>query len=109
MTIEADEQEHSIELHLPFIKKVFSDIEIVPILVGNLTESKQRYYAEQLSQIIDERTLLVVSSDFCHWGDNFDYFYLKDTLDKASVSQQIESLDKQAIDLICKMDADGFR
>jgi MEMO1 family protein len=34
MTLEADEKEHSLELHLPFIRKVLDDIPILPIMVG---------------------------------------------------------------------------
>jgi len=48
-------------------------------MVGDLSQGKSEYYAERLSTILkDERTLLVMSSDFCHWGDNFDYFLLRD-------------------------------
>lgn len=35
MTLEVDEDEHSIELELPFIKEVFSEkVKILPIMVG---------------------------------------------------------------------------
>jgi AmmeMemoRadiSam system protein B len=70
---------------LPFISHVFAgrtDLKILPIMVGDLSQGKSEYYAERLSTILkDERTLLVMSSDFCHWGDNFDYFFLRDKLD----------------------------
>ena len=64
-------------------------------MIGNLTYSKQDYYANILSTIMDHKTLLVISSDFCHWGENFDYFYLRDSLDKRenTISNQIKKLD----------------
>ncbi len=38
MPKKVDEDEHSIEMHLPYIKKIFEDkAKLVPILVGNLT------------------------------------------------------------------------
>ena len=43
MTLESDEEEHSLELQLPFLAKIFGmkkNFTIVPIMVGNLTESK---------------------------------------------------------------------
>lgn len=81
-------------------------------MVGNLTDSKQDYYATILSELLkDHRTLLVISSDFCHWGDNFDYFYLREKLDhhKNCVSTQIERLDREGIDHIVKFEVEGFR
>ena len=59
---------------------------VVPIMVGHLTESKQKYYASIIKQVIDSRTLLLISSDFCHWGDNFDYFYLENNLNASNNS-----------------------
>jgi MEMO1 family protein len=81
-------------------------------MVGHLTDSKQEYYARVLSETVsDPRTLLVISSDFCHWGDHFDYFYLRDQLDASAnnVSKQIERLDREGIEHIRRMDVEGFR
>lgn len=81
-----DEDEHSIEMHLPYVRKVFEscvvysavrmnsqkvrrkDVKIVPILVGSINTEKERQYGELLAPFLaDERTLFVISSDFCHW------------------------------------------
>lgn len=76
-------------------------------MVGQLTESKLEYYSEILKDMISDKTFLVVSSDFCHWGDNFDYYYLSENLnsDDKTVSKQIKRLDMEAIHLINKLDA----
>lgn len=39
-----DEDEHSLEMHLPFIKKVFgdADITLVPVVVGSVSLKKER-------------------------------------------------------------------
>ncbi|GAA5837358.1 hypothetical protein JCM11251_004976 [Rhodosporidiobolus azoricus] len=71
-----DEDEHSIEMHLPYIRKIFEgrDIEIVPILVGSIsTSSEQKYGALLAPYLADPSTFFVVSSDFCHWGSRFRY------------------------------------
>lgn len=45
MNIKVDEAEHSLELHLPYIKKVFGDkIKLLPIMVGNLTIDQEKNY-----------------------------------------------------------------
>ena len=38
MNIKIDEAEHSLEMHLPYIKMILGDkIKLIPIMVGNLT------------------------------------------------------------------------
>ena len=77
-----EENEHSLEMHLPFIKKVFKDegkpdVKLVPLMVGELPKGKYKDYAKKLLPLFkDERTVFIVSSDFCHWGENFDYYKL---------------------------------
>ncbi|GAA5988755.1 hypothetical protein JCM10908_006157 [Rhodotorula pacifica] len=71
-----DEDEHSIEMHLPYIRKVFEgrDIKLVPILVGSISTSSEKSFGALLAPYLaDPHTLFVVSSDFCHWGTRFRY------------------------------------
>lgn len=45
-----------------------TDIKIVPILVGGISEDQEREYGELLAPYFArEDTIVVVSSDFCHW------------------------------------------
>lgn len=88
MTKKQDEQEHSLEMHLPYLSKIFKghDIGLVPILVGNLTKAKEQAYGKILAPYLDDNeTLFVISSDFCHWGEDFDYM----PHDKAAFGNQI--------------------
>lgn len=65
-------------MHLPYIKKIFAekDFKLVPLMVGQVPIEKQQAYAQALLPLFkDDRTLFVVSSDFCHWGANFDYYH----------------------------------
>ncbi|GAA5903670.1 hypothetical protein JCM8208_003653 [Rhodotorula glutinis] len=76
MDLSTDEDEHSIEMHLPYVRKVFEgrDIHIVPLLIGSIsTASEKRYGALLAPYLADPSTLFVVSSDFCHWGRRFRY------------------------------------
>ncbi|KAL1924201.1 uncharacterized protein VTP21DRAFT_7236 [Calcarisporiella thermophila] len=75
-----DEDEHSIEMHLPYIYKILEKkietIKIVPVLVGALNAEKEEFYGKLLAPYLaDPFTLFVVSSDFCHWGTRFSYTY----------------------------------
>ncbi|KAJ1026854.1 hypothetical protein NDA16_002151 [Ustilago loliicola] len=80
MTQSQDEDEHSIEMHLPYIYKIFEGkpIQIVPILVGAINTSKENDYGKLLAPYLkDPRNFFVVSSDFCHWGSRFRYTYYR--------------------------------
>ena len=65
-------------MHLPFVYKVFKDagrvdaLRIVPLVVGELPEETYDKYAQLLLPYFeDERTAFAISSDFCHWGNDF--------------------------------------
>ncbi|KAF8591887.1 UPF0103-domain-containing protein [Ramaria rubella] len=76
MSVGTDEDEHSIEMHLPYIRKIFQgqDISVVPILVGGVSKDKEASFGRLLAPYFArEDTLCVVSSDFCHWGTRFQY------------------------------------
>ncbi|KAJ3508302.1 hypothetical protein NMY22_g16657 [Coprinellus aureogranulatus] len=119
MNLDDDEAEHSLEMHLPYVRKVFEgqDIKIVPIVVGAISEESEAEYGALLSPYLArEDTFCVVSSDFCHWGSRFSYtFYYPDPTPNTSgikltrsiapspshpIHESIEKLDKEAIQIL---------
>nr|CAG4648085.1 EOG090X09ZA [Moina brachiata]SVE93140.1 EOG090X09ZA [Moina brachiata] len=110
MNLETDEDEHSIEMHLPYVAKVFEsnrNFTIVPILVGSLSLEREMLYGRVLAQYLaDPSNLFIISSDFCHWGQRFRYtFYEKSYGD---IYQSIQKLDQQGMSLIEMLDTAGF-
>jgi AmmeMemoRadiSam system protein B len=104
-----EEDEHSLEMHLPFIKHVFGDnnFSLIPIMVGSLNNKLEQHFGQIFSDYIkDDKNLFIVSSDFCHWGKGFDYT----PYDKSAgeIWQSIEKLDKTGIELIEAQEADDF-
>jgi len=78
MDIQTDEDEHSIEMHLPYVRKVFEglDISIVPILIGAIDHEMEARFGKVIAPFLArEDTFSVVSSDFCHWGTRFSYTF----------------------------------
>ncbi|MBI4807988.1 MAG: AmmeMemoRadiSam system protein B [Nitrosomonadales bacterium] len=62
---EVHEQEHSLEVQLPFLQSVLHDFTILPLAVGMAT-------AEEVAEVLEavwggEETLIVVSSDLSHY------------------------------------------
>lgn len=66
---DAFEREHALEVQLPFIKKVFGDVKIVPVLMGSPDADICRRVAVLLNQIIGQRkdVLIIASSDLSHY------------------------------------------
>lgn len=120
MTEEVDEDEHSFEMHVPFVYHKTRDLPqglplIVPIMIsgldsqlaGSVVEALRPYFA-------DEENAFVISSDFCHWGSRFGYTeYVSDpskgiedlitlrlgvyTNPKTPIYKSIEYLDREAM------------
>ena len=66
---EAYEKEHSLEVQLPFLQKVLNEFTIVPILIGSPTRKTFEHLVTVLPEILDEKTLLVASTDLSHFHD----------------------------------------
>ena len=83
---QAHVQEHSLEVHLPFLQQVLDDFTLVPIVVGDVNKEA---VASLLSSVWDnDETLIVISSDLSHFHD----YNEARTLDDAT-SRKITSLD----------------
>ncbi len=61
------QKEHSLEVQLPFLQKRLNQFELVPILVGGLDDQKITGIKDQLLPVIDEQTLVVISTDLSHY------------------------------------------
>ncbi len=80
-------------------------------MVGNLSPKAEIEYGQKLAPYLaDDENLFVISSDFCHWGSNFDYYYYKtgSNNEKIDVWQSVENLDKRGMNLIESHDFKGF-
>jgi len=64
---EAQSSEHAAEIEVPFIQKSLPDSEIAPIIVGKLSLSQIDELADLLIKNIDDRTLIVASTDLSHY------------------------------------------
>ena len=100
INLDEQENEHSLELHLPFIKHVVRNCKLIPILVGHLNQPTLKETAQLfLEYFRDPSCLFIVSSDFCHYGSRFNYVPFAS--DK-NASELIQQLDMRAVDAISK-------
>ena len=65
---DAFEEEHSVEVQVPFIQKLVPHVKIIPILAGNSEKVEKiiSYYWE------DEENAFVISSDLSHFHNSID-------------------------------------
>jgi len=66
----AHEQEHSIEVQLPFLRARRADVAVVPIVLANLSESESVTFGHGLARAVgrvDGDVLVVSSSDMSHF------------------------------------------
>ena len=87
---QAHEQEHSLEVQLPFLQSIFSQFELIPMVVGDIS-------TEALVKVLEflwggEETLIVISSDLSHFLD-YDTAVAIDN----KTSQAIENFDSESI------------
>ncbi|PSR88802.1 MEMO1 family [Coniella lustricola] len=129
----SDEDEHSLEMHLPYIWKRIEQTHgqasqawptIVPILVGDNKGPKEKEFGELLAPYLqDSENAFVVSSDFCHWGTRFSYtkyvpaadrlgelrsLSRRDTALETPIHEGIKVLDQLAMDAVASGHHDEF-
>lgn len=66
---ESHETEHCLEMQLIFLQKVLDDFKIVPVLVSRPSVQLIHHLARKISRQLDEKSLLIVSSDFSHYPE----------------------------------------
>tara|TARA_R110002111_G_scaffold141872_2_gene207790 strand:+ start:175 stop:1554 length:1380 start_codon:yes stop_codon:yes gene_type:complete len=64
---DAHAQEHSLEVHLPFLQRVLSKFVLVPLIVGDASPVLVESVLEALWG--DDTTLIVISTDLSHFND----------------------------------------
>ncbi|MEK9658268.1 MAG: AmmeMemoRadiSam system protein B [bacterium] len=99
--------EHSIQMMLPFLQVCLPDVPIVPIVIGDLRPDVARSIATTLRTVIDPKTLLMISSDFTHYGESFGYQPFLD-LEGAALKEAIHAVDMGAIDPIVGNDLAAY-
>ena len=83
----ADTWEHSVEVEIPFLQKTLEKFELVPVVMGEVDPARA---ASALEKILDDRTLIIASSDLSHY-----YSYA-----------MAQELDESCVKAICDLDVD---
>jgi AmmeMemoRadiSam system protein B len=97
--------EHALEAEVPFLqRRLGRDVPLLPILLGGgATAGDAARVTAALAPLVDERTVVVVSSDFTHYGPRFDYVPFVD-----DIPARLRDLDLAACSEIARGDGPGF-
>lgn len=96
--------EHSVQIQLPFLQCApGGNFKIIPVIAGQLDEPTVRKAAAALSECLTPDTLVVISSDFTHFGRDFHYLPFHE-----NIAENLRKLDLGAFELIRKKDAAKF-
>ncbi len=87
---DAHAEEHSLEVHLPFLQRVIDDFDLVPVVVGDASR-------EEVADVVgalwgEDDTLIVISTDLSHY---LPYEQARRT--DANTCRKIEQLDSSLI------------
>ena len=100
--------EHSAQIEFPLLQLALGDgFKIVPLVMGSFGADQMGMCARALARLMDGETLLVLSSDFTHYGMDFSYAPYG-TRGGREVREQVAAVDGKAFDFIAAGDADGF-
>jgi len=100
----AHAEEHSLEIQLPFLQRTLEPgFKILPLVVGELGDADYARAAAALRPLCDQETLVVISTDFTHYGASFGYQPFTDR-----VAENLARLDGDAVEQILELDLQGF-
>ncbi len=105
---EAHKREHSIDIQLPLLKRFFPQCEVGALITGDFvharnTEDARKKTAQALRSLFDRETLVVVSTDFTHYGKRFGYLPFTD-----NIPANMEDLDRRAYEAFAVNDPEIF-
>jgi len=96
--------EHSLEMHGIFIAAVQPKALLVPIVVGQLDSRQEvEQIAAGLQSLLTEGDVVIASSDFTHYGANYNYVPFRD-----HVAKNIEAYADEAATAIAKINLASF-
>jgi len=97
--------DHSFEIQLPFLQRSLPEATVTPLYVGPLTAEERAQAASVLAAAWQPGAVFVASSDFTHYGRDFDHVPFPSDRHTA---QRLRDLDFEYIEAAGSLDAGRF-
>lgn len=106
--LDAHRSEHSIEVQVPFIQYLFTDSEILPIIVppGEQAVRLGASVAEIIGSYDRKKIICIGSTDLTHYGPRYGFTPMGMGVEALEWASKVN--DREFIDLATKMDAQGL-
>jgi len=99
-------EEHSADNQIPFLQYALKKpFQLVVMLIGNINLQSAEKIAHAIKPFLNEKTFVAVSSDFTHYGYQFQYLPFPND---NKVRENIENLDRGAVKEIENLNPSGF-
>ena len=92
--IDGHREEHAVEVQIPFLQIVLKDFKIVPIVIGDQGDLFVNELGEKLSKVIDDKTVIVASSDLSHYYSGVEANKLDSIVEKRITEFDYDRLQK---------------
>lgn len=100
--IQGHRREHALEVQIPFLQSVLKDFKIVPVVMGDQSKMFVDHLAEKISEVVDEKTLVVASSDMSHFYSSEEADRLDSVVEKRINDFDFEQLIKDLDEHDCE-------
>jgi hypothetical protein len=105
----AHRTEHSDENQLPFLQRAIGSFKLLDMLVGDMAPDQRTMLADAIRPLVDDATLIVVSSDFTHYGPNYGYLGPQgQAIPAARAPETLRRLNDLAVREILEVDVPGW-
>lgn len=104
-TPEAHPFEHAVDIQLPLLRRALPKCEVGAMVVGNWSGRDEpdlralSEFAAAFRRLLTPRTLVVISTDFTHYGRDFGYVPFRDEVEK-----KMPALDAEMFEALAKND-----
>jgi AmmeMemoRadiSam system protein B len=90
--IQGHRKEHALEVQIPFLQSVLTNFKIVPIVMGDQSKRFVDELAQKISEVADNSTLVIASSDMSHFYSSNEADRLDSVVEKRISEFDFENL-----------------
>jgi len=102
---QAHDQEHALEVELPFLRMIAPDAALIPVVIGASTDlATCTALARSLAPFLDPSTVVIASSDFTHHGRRYGW----NPFDGPRVSDTLLEVGRATAARVAARDPRGF-
>jgi MEMO1 family protein len=95
--------EHAVEVHLPFLQYIIqNEFKIIPVVMGDQSKIFIDELASALSAIIDDKTLVIASSDLSHFYNRKESDRMDSVIEKRINDFDYEGLQNDLENKVCE-------